>query len=213
MWSIENDRFVRSKNTLSAVLEIVVTPSPPVVVTFSSQHVNMALRFLESHPLSSGKDSVLQVPNQGTATNEARQITLSHEHHLHKNYEFLSVLLESTETSCHSCSEISKLIRFRSTHHINHLLGQLEWSCFKFHSLSGCVWEQETEVNMTNVPFNVDHDIFIVPVFNLKDVANERICSKRIGEIFDGLLVLFASFLSKLEIKVIIKGGKSVLSA
>ena len=66
---------------------------------------------------------------------------------------------------------------------------------------------------MTNVPFNVNHDIFIVPVFNLKDVANERICSKRIGEIFDGLLVLFASFLSKLEIKVIIKGGKSVLSA
>ena len=57
---------------------------------------------------------------------------------------------------------------------------------------------------MTNVPFNVDHDIFIVPVLDLEDVANERVSSKRIGEIFDGLLVLFASFLSKLEIEVII---------
>ena len=93
MWIIEMIDDALSKNTLCAVLEVVVTPSSPVVETFSCQHVDVALGLLESHPFASGEYPVLEIPDKRTAPHEARQITLAHQHHLYQNDEFLRVLL------------------------------------------------------------------------------------------------------------------------
>ena len=125
--SILTDVILLSKNSLSTVLEVVITPCPPVVQTLSCQHIDVALGLLECHSLASGEDSVLQISDKRTTTHEAREITLSHKHHFDQNDDFLGILLESLETACHTISEVSEPLRVLTTHDIKHLFSELEW--------------------------------------------------------------------------------------
>ena len=63
---------------------------------------------------------------------------------------------------------------------------------------------------MANVTFDVYHDVLVVPILDLQDVAYEGVSTKRIREILNGLLMLFLSFLAKLLVEVVNKGGESV---
>ena len=103
-----DDHFqsIASKNSLGAVLEVVIAPCPPVVQALSRQHVDMALRFLEGHSLGGGEDSVLQVSNQWTPSLEAREIALTHQHHLDQDNQLLGILLERAEAPSHSQKQI-----------------------------------------------------------------------------------------------------------
>ena len=162
-----------SKNSLSTVLEVIITPCPPVVQTLSCQHIDVALGLLECHSFASGEDSVLQISDKRTTTHEAREITLSHKHHFDQDDKFFCILLESAESSGHSGPEVSEFVRSSSSHHVHHFLGELEWRRLKLHAFTRRVREEETEIDMADIPLNVDHDVFIVTILDLKDITDK----------------------------------------
>lgn len=49
---------------------------------------------------------------------------------------------------------------------------------------------------MQHVTLDVDQNVLIVSVFDLQDVAYETVCTERIGEVFNSLLVAFATGLA-----------------
>ena len=160
-----------SKNSLSTVLEVVITSSPPVVQTLSCQHVDVALGLLECHSFASGEDSVLQISDKRTAAHEAGEVALSHQHHFDQDDKLFCILLESAESSSHSGPEVPELVRSSPSHHIHHFLCELEWCRLKLHAFSWRVREEEAEINMANIPFDVDHNVFIVTILYLKDIT------------------------------------------
>ena len=44
---------------------------------------------------------------------------------------------------------------------------QLEWSLLKFHTFTGRIREEESEINMHEMSVDIDQDISIVSVFDL----------------------------------------------
>lgn len=53
------------------------------------------------------------------------------------------------------------------------------------------------------MPLNVNQNVFIVSVLDLKDIADKTVSTKGICEIFNSLLILFGSWLSKLSSEVV----------
>ena len=198
---------------MSTILEVIVATCPPVVQTLSCQHIDMALGFLKGHSLASREDPILQVSDKRASSYEAGQVTLSHKHHFNQDDKLFCILLESTESSRHSGSEIPEFIGLRSIHNVNHLLRELKWRRLKLHTLSRCVREKEAEINVADIPFNVDHNVFIMTILNLQDVTDKRVSCQGINKVFYGLLLPLPAFLTKLLIKVVNKCGIAVFSA
>ena len=67
---------------------------------------------------------------------------------------------------------------------------------------------------MNYVALSVYHDIPVMPVLNLEDVASNRVCSHRLNEIQPGLLEgnrMFSTIFSDEEIEQVIDLGSSYL--
>jgi len=60
------------------------------------------------------------------------------------------------------------------------LLGELERSLFELQAFAWCVRDKESVVDVDDVAFAIDHDILVVPILYLKNVAYERVGGKRI---------------------------------
>ena len=55
------------------------------------------------------------------------------------------------------------------------LLGELEWSLFELQAFAWGVREKKSVVNVDDVAFAIDHDVLVVPILDLKNVAYERV--------------------------------------
>ena len=113
---------VGSEDSLHAVLRAVVAPRAPVVYTLLDQAVHMTLRIILLKALSIREESVLEVAKQGSATFEARQVRLAHQHHLDQDDYLLCVGLKSHECPRHAIPELAESLRILASHHIEHLL-------------------------------------------------------------------------------------------
>ena len=66
----------------------------------------------------------------------------------------------------------------RSSQYVNKLLCELECSAFKLHILAWRPIEDKTKVNVNQMATLVDENITVMTVFDLKNKADDRICSK-----------------------------------
>ena len=93
------------------------------------------------------------------------------------------MLLDGHEAESHELSVLSELLGVDAAQDLNHLGCQLEWSLFEFNALARCVWEQEAEVDVHDVPEDVHHDVAVVAVLDLEDVADETVSGQGLAEV------------------------------
>ena len=66
---------------------------------------------------------------------------------------------------------------------------------------------------MADISFDINHDVLVMTILNLQNVANERIGSQRIGKILNGLLLPLSALLAKLLVEIVSECCKAVFSA
>jgi len=77
-----------------------------------------------------------------------------------------------------------------SAQYIDELLGQLEIGRLEAHVFAGRPVEDESEVDVDEMALLIDHDIAIMSVLDLQDVADDAVGSETLGEIESCLLEL-----------------------
>ena len=195
-----------SQDALHAVLGPIVAPGAPVVDGLRDQVVDVAQGFLELHAATVREEAVFQVANQSLATLETGQVVLAHQHHLDEDDDLLGVGLQGAETTSHPRAEVPERIGFHATHHVQHLLGQLEWRCFKFDPLAWRIAQKEAKVNVEHMTLDINENVFIVPVLDLQNVADEAVGAEGVREVFNCCLVLLGPGLAELTVEVIDDG-------
>ena len=80
---------------------------------------------------------------------------------------------------------------------------ELEWSAFKLKSFAWCIAQQEPEVDVENMPFDVNQDVLVVPVFDLKDVADKTVSAKRVCKVLNSSVVLLRAGFPVLTAEVV----------
>ena len=155
------------------VLEIIITISSPVIVALCHESINelLALGIIE-HP-SSREEAIFELLDGLLATLEARQIVLTQEHHFNNDDDLLGALLKSHEALPHQLSEFSELLGAVTSENLNQFRIQFERSRFELQALAWRIRQKETEVNVEEMPLNIKHDVLIVPVLDLENVAHE----------------------------------------
>ena len=134
---------------------------------------------------------------------EARQITLTHKHHLDEDDDLFCVGLQSQEAASHALPEVSEGVGILATHNIKHLLCQFEWCRLKLDSLAGRIGQQEAKVDMQHVTLNVDQDVLIVSVLDLQDVADKTVGAQGVGKVLNSLLIALPTGLAILRVEVV----------
>ena len=170
------------------ILEVVVASSPPIVVALLNYAVYEALSLGLAHQLVSWEEAILEVFQALLASLEARQVILSKEHHLDEEDDFLSVLLQSHESLLHQLTELVEAVAVVSTEHFHLLLSQLEWSLLELDSFARGVGEEEAKVDVHDMAFDIQHDVSVVPVLDLEDVAHETVGGERAAKVGSSLL-------------------------
>ncbi len=77
------------------------------------------------------------------------------------------MLLECHEPKSHQFSVLAELLGVDASQDLNHLCSQLEWRLFEFNAFAWGIGEQETEIDMHNVAFNVHHNVTVVAILDL----------------------------------------------
>ena len=163
--------FSSSHDTLDAVLEIIIAISSPVVVTLSHEAIDEFLTLgIIKHP-SCREEAIFELLDSFLTTLEARQIILTQEHHFHNDDDLLSIFLKCREALPHEVSEFSELLGSVASEDLDQLSIKLERSRLKLHALTWSIRQQETKVNVEQMSFNVNHDILIMSILNLKNEA------------------------------------------
>jgi hypothetical protein len=159
-----------------------------------NQPIDVLLSFNLREALTVWKDSVLEISDKSAASSETRQVGLPVEHHLNEQNDFFSVRLDRNETLGHSPPEIVKFFVVRPSQHVNHVLCELErHGLFHLDTLARRNTQQKPEVDVNQVALNVDHDVPIVTVFYLQNVADKRVRSKAVAKVISRLLVSLRS--------------------
>lgn len=70
----------------------------------------------------------------------------------------------------HQTLKIGKFVTLKAVHEIDVVLCQFEGSLFKG-PLARRILEHKPEINVQNVPETCQHDVAVVPVFHIEDVA------------------------------------------
>lgn len=96
----------------------------------------MLLNFNRRHPPLAREKSFFQVADQRAASDEARQVGLSVEHHLDQENNLLRVLLEHLEPLRHALSKVIELVAVLPAQHLDHLVRQLERRLLHSHPLA-----------------------------------------------------------------------------
>ena len=115
-------RIYCSEDTLHTVLGTIIAPGTPVINALLDKAVYMTLSIVGLQALTIREQPELEVTEERSTTLEARQVRLTHEHHLNEDDYFLCVGLEGHETACHAIPEFAESLRIFATHHIEHLL-------------------------------------------------------------------------------------------
>ena len=131
----------------------------------------------------------------------------------------LSIMLSHCEVSLYGISYI-ELIWFGlivAAHNVDELFGQLEVCTFEPHVLARGPVEDEAEIDVNNVPCIIYHDVPIVPVFNLENVANHGVGRETFYEVKARHLEFTSVFIPKLLqevlVKIYLKGFSELVSA
>ena len=82
-----------SNDALTVVLEVVIAPGPPIIVTLMDQPVHEPLAFVVRKSATCREEPIFEISHGCFATFEARKIILAHEHHFDYNDDFLSFIL------------------------------------------------------------------------------------------------------------------------
>ena len=90
-----------SQDALHAVLCTIVAPRAPVVYRLGNEAIDVESGFFSVHATTVREQTVLEIANQSLASLEAGQVALSQVHHLNKDDDLFSVVLQSTETLGH----------------------------------------------------------------------------------------------------------------
>jgi len=88
------------------------------------------------------------------------------------------MLLNGHEAKTHELAIFTEFFGFDTPEDLDHFCGELEGSLLEFDTLTWGVGEKEAEVDVHDVPCDVNHDVAIVTIFDLKDVADEGVGGK-----------------------------------
>lgn len=102
--------------------------------------------------------------------------------------------------------KFAEKIPVEAAHAVDHFVGEFEGRVFELDSFSGCVAEEEAEVDVDDVAFVVDEDVAVVSVFDLQEVADEGIAGEAGNEVVERLFVfevLFGSVAEVLQVEVV----------
>ena len=157
------------------VLEVVVAASPPIVVAFHDQVVDESLALRVGEHLAGGEESVLQISDRLLAALEAWEVVLAEEHHFNDYDDLFCVLLQCQEAVLHQLTVFAEVLRPVAAKYLDLLRRELERGLLELDALAWRIRQEEPKVNVHYVAFNVDHDVSVVSVLDLQDVAQKRV--------------------------------------
>lgn len=163
-----SDLFVR--NTVLQPLELVIYRAAHVLVRiFDDGHHEIG-----SLPFADPKrEAVAQSANRAVAleAGEARP-----EHELHGRDELRRVRAQREEGGDAELLEECVALRVASAHQHDHFVVQLERAGLELDTARTYI-EQETKVDVDDVALPIDHDVAIMTVLDLKNIACYGVCS------------------------------------
>lgn len=92
------------------------------------------------------------------------------------------MLLSFLQAGCHQTFEVRKLIALQAIHQVNVVLCQLERCLFEG-PLPWRILKHKAEVDVQDVSKARQHDIAVMPVFDIEDVAEHRVPSQRSNKV------------------------------
>lgn len=185
------------------ILEIVIAASPPVVVAFNHQVVNEALALGVWKHFACWEEPILEIFYGLLSAFEAGKIILAQKHHLNYNYNLLSIFLQRKEALLHELTILPEVLRAVPTQHLDLLCRQFKGCLLKLDTLAWRVRQEETEVDVDQVTFYVNHDVAVMSILYLEDVADQGVSCKRLAKILSCCFESLASWGTKLVLKVI----------
>mmetsp|Transcript_33658 Transcript_33658/g.51947 ORF Transcript_33658/g.51947 Transcript_33658/m.51947 type:complete len:312 (-) Transcript_33658:3040-3975(-) len=114
------------------------------------------------------------------------------------------MLLQGHEAVLHQLVVLGERLGVDASEHLNHFGGELEGSALELHSFSRGVREEESKVNMHDVPLDINKDVTVMSVLDLEDVAEQRVGSQRLAEVLPRLLVLASLGRAELLLEVLL---------
>lgn len=171
------------------VLEVVVAASSPIVVAVHDQVVDKPLALGVREHLAGREEPVLQISDGPLASLEAREVILAQEHHFDDDDDLLCVLLQCEEALLHQFAVLAEVLGPVAAENLDLLGCELERGLLELDALARRVRQEEAEVDVHDVAFNVDHDVPIVPVLDLQDVAQKRVGRQRLAKILPSQFV------------------------
>jgi len=128
------------------------------------------------------------------------------EDQFYQSHELVSMLSHCQESLDRHFDEQSVCFGFRTaSKDVDVLLGELEIYAFKTHILSRRPVKHEPKVNMDQMAVIVNHDVSVVPIFDLQDVGDYTVSGQTADEIVSGRSELLRMFVSILLQKVLIE--------
>ena len=101
---------------------------------------------------------------------KAWQISLTLSHHMNEYHNLFVIMTKCHEALYHSLSEPLKPSTINATHELHHIFCQLKWCTL---SIDHSCPKHETKIDMKDTAVNhIDHNVGIVSIFNLEDVAD-----------------------------------------
>ena len=118
-----------------------------------------------------------------------------------------SLLLDHNEPFGHFLPKYVKLFVIWPAQHVNHVLCELKrHGLFHLDALAWRNTQQKSEVDVNQVALNVDHDVTVVPVFDLQNVADKRVRGQTVAKVIPSLFVPLRSAAILLR-KVVLERG------
>ena len=75
----------------------------------------------------------------------------------------------------HKLPELLEFLALRTLKKVHEFFCHLEGGPFKLETLTRCIREEKAVIDMNDVTLIVNHDILVVPVLDLQDVADQRV--------------------------------------
>lgn len=97
--------YLVSDDALTAILDLIVHCSPPIVLTFLDEAFGKSFGFTLRHHFMCWEESFLECSDGVLSILEAWEIFLAEHHHFNKDDNFVSVFLKGHETKLDEVSE------------------------------------------------------------------------------------------------------------
>ena len=99
------------------------------------------------------------------------------------------MLLQGHEAFVEKLSKLDEFLGMHATEDVDELLRKLERCLLELKTSAWEAGEKEPEVNVDDVAMRINEEVLVVPVFDLEDIACERVSGETSAEGTLGLLV------------------------